>query len=911
MVENASFIIKDDKYTFSIIKNQKLNNKKAKRGISIFKKTLELNELNDDNIDMILNNPKQENIFYSYANIGFISISGVCCFAYCTEKDVKEIGNICLIKIYQVRNIKYIILDPDMDYSTQKAILKFFKEFSEYEINKGLIFAQNILDLDLSFDVFYHHLYDINQNIFHINPNINFCYNYEYMGYFRKFSIENFVTNLICGYFFQNPMKNLQKEEMNLHLIIKDKEKDKGEINEKILRQVEVILTPTDIDIHQIFHFLFFSYIGDYLKDDNLFYNLLKSNQPENKKDNGSLLIIDIQNKIRGKRKEEINKFIIIMKNKLNKELGYKNKLIFIEQKNEIENIIKNNKEIISEIKYNYELKGIEYVIEFEQKQLLIISDNEINTLSIIENILYTIDYKFVNKYEEMINKKEINNYLKNVMKTYRNYIKIKNNNFLKLEKIPSEPLNEDYLNKNIFIKNKKDEIKKNLEQIEFDFGSLENKSNNIKLIKNEENEDNKNININDIIEEQNKNSELVNNKIFLYIVTFNVANYDIETGYSEKLLKKLLFPEEIKNNFSEKMFPTFYCIGLQEIVKLNTSNIIFTSNKNVYLWETKITQLLQKHYNYTLQYKENLVGILFLFFVKASETKKVDSTEKLVVKAGFLNKLGNKGYILYEFKYNNKNIALCTGHLTAGQNNKNYQNRTQLLIDILNHKNEKTTNKFFQNDFYFLFGDMNFRVKVEPNEFFQKVDKIQLTNKKINDDSIIRNKTLLADDIFIPYVSEREKRVRYCSVEKIDISNPLDNLEEKVKQKEKISMNNINSIQLDNLDIFYKRTIDEEQFKYYFLNKFFENEELNELKKALELYEINEHKIKFLPTYKFIKGKKLYNVSKRIPSWTDRILFKKNKDIRCLFYDKIDLNISDHRPVYALFEIEMENNKK
>ena len=54
MAENAPFIIKDDKYTFSIIKNQKPNNKKSKRGISIFKKNLELNELNDDNIDMII-----------------------------------------------------------------------------------------------------------------------------------------------------------------------------------------------------------------------------------------------------------------------------------------------------------------------------------------------------------------------------------------------------------------------------------------------------------------------------------------------------------------------------------------------------------------------------------------------------------------------------------------------------------------------------------------------------------------------------------------------------------------------------------------------------------------------------------------------------------------------------------------
>ena len=92
MTEKAQFIIKEDKYTLSIIKKNKSNNKKAKRGISIFKKNLELNELNEDNINMILNNSKKGEIIYSYANIGFISIVGLMCFAYCSEKDIKEIG---------------------------------------------------------------------------------------------------------------------------------------------------------------------------------------------------------------------------------------------------------------------------------------------------------------------------------------------------------------------------------------------------------------------------------------------------------------------------------------------------------------------------------------------------------------------------------------------------------------------------------------------------------------------------------------------------------------------------------------------------------------------------------------------------------------------------------------------------
>ena len=148
--------------------------------------------------------------------------------------------------------------------------------------------------------------------------------------------------------------------------------------------------------------------------------------------------------------------------------------------------------------------------------------------------------------------------------------------------------------------------------------------------------------------------------KISIYITTYNLGSYDFENGYNEDLLMNLLFPKDIKNIFSKNDFPTFYCIGLQEIVKLNTSNIIFSANKNnVKLWESKITQLLQKHYNYTLQYKENLVGILFLFFVKASEAKKIIKIKKSVVKAGFLNILGNKGYILFDLHIIPKTLSL------------------------------------------------------------------------------------------------------------------------------------------------------------------------------------------------------------------------------------------------------------
>jgi len=67
---------------------------------------------------------------------------------------------------------------------------------------------------------------------------------------------------------------------------------------------------------------------------------------------------------------------------------------------------------------------------------------------------------------------------------------------------------------------------------------------------------------------------------------------------------------------------------------------------------------------------------------VKSSEVKNIKNMKKSAIKAGFLKKLGNKGYILYEFKYKNKTFSFGSGHLTAGENDKNYKNRTNLLIE-------------------------------------------------------------------------------------------------------------------------------------------------------------------------------------------------------------------------------------
>jgi hypothetical protein len=65
---------------------------------------------------------------------------------------------------------------------------------------------------------------------------------------------------------------------------------------------------------------------------------------------------------------------------------------------------------------------------------------------------------------------------------------------------------------------------------------------------------------------------------------------------------------------------------------------------------------------------------------------------------------------------------------------------------------------------------------------------------------------------------------------------------------------------------------------------------------------------INFNPTYKYFTGLEKryeYDISKRVPGWTDRILYKCYDDnlVQCRYDSIADTYGSDHKPVYAVFK--------
>lgn len=81
--------------------------------------------------------------------------------------------------------------------------------------------------------------------------------------------------------------------------------------------------------------------------------------------------------------------------------------------------------------------------------------------------------------------------------------------------------------------------------------------------------------------------------------------------------------------------------------------------------------------------------------------------------------------------------------------------------------------------------------------------------------------------------------------------------------------------------------------------DQFLKRKSENPLAKRFE-----EGTINFQPTFKYDNDSDVYDTSKkmRVPSWTDRILYKPD-ECKILYYNRRETRFSDHRPVLGIFE--------
>ena len=831
MEEETPFIIKNEKYSLDIILKYQTPNGISKKGITIYKKNCEINFLNEESLNKAENNKEKENnIIYSYANIGFISIYDVICFLYLSKDDIILLNNNVKDEdeeylYYKVKNVHYIIMN-ELEIDDEENFNKNFEQFKIFFIHENLYFSfskygNNILN---------HHIYSSN----------NYFYNEKYITLFKQSNTIQFITPLNRGFYKyfiikDNKSKDNNKETIDFIEIIiqitnKINKNEKDEITIEDVINTKQCFQEIKIDIfsniiNKKVNYIFYSFYGKSCSNIDFLFSLIN-----NTKEIKNGLLLTVFDYAYDKEIKKLN--LLQYKNSLKSSI--KNEKIKDLFEIEISNDGKKNniKKFVFE-----NIDKIKSVFENNDNDLLIISgtnDSSIFNLSqeIIESIIYLFFDKYINKdnnYNDILiykTKSNINNFFniidelngKRTMKLFK----------LKFPKI--HYVTQNYIHENISnIKKKELIIKKGK------------------------------INFN------------------IFILTYNVCGMSIE-NINEINFTELLFPINAVKYYDSKNnnYPLFYCIGLEEVINLNAKNVIIGGEKKKYkLWEEKINLELKSKDNYVLLLKTSLVGILFFIFVKAEEISKIKNIKTSKIKSGFYGQFGNKGSCFVEFEYENKKYGFNSGHLAAGEKIKNNNERKNCLINILNHqsdKSDKDANEFYKNDFYFILGDLNFRVqnniKIIHNWLFDLKFEGKQNSKNRCEES--------ANDADYENKSDKNK-------------NNIESIKE--KEDDETSEN-----------IFYQ--IDEKIFMKYFGDDYWKFDQLNIFKKELIKYNIKESDIFFNPTYKYAKKTNNYNLLKREPSWTDRILFKENKFIRSILYDRINIHYSDHMPIFSLFEI-------
>jgi phosphatidylinositol-bisphosphatase len=357
-------------------------------------------------------------------------------------------------------------------------------------------------------------------------------------------------------------------------------------------------------------------------------------------------------------------------------------------------------------------------------------------------------------------------------------------------------------------------------------------------------------------------------------------------------------------------LIPDIYFIGFEEVIELNTTNIIMVNEEKKQQildeWDKKINESIQKRGKYVKLVDMNLVGINLYFYILENKSEKVKNITKKLVKTGLKGATGNKGSCCINFDYENTSFSIACSHLAAGNKNKQ---RLKELDYILNLK----LNTFYNSDMY-----------------EEKLKNLDIINQNLED--------------VMP--SEEDNKINTTNTQRF----PSDDANINFNTNDDSTLFKDSDIWIFFGDLNFRVDMDYEEFSQYLKkgsswNNLLDYDQFNKFKLASidSMEYIQEDEIKFPPTYKYIIDSNEYDYTpenvgsfnqnnenlkksgkRRNPSWCDRIFYKKNayvfkdgrKMINGLEYNNVmneNFQSSDHRPIYHIFDaiIFKENEEK
>ncbi|XP_006882820.1 PREDICTED: synaptojanin-2 [Elephantulus edwardii] len=287
------------------------------------------------------------------------------------------------------------------------------------------------------------------------------------------------------------------------------------------------------------------------------------------------------------------------------------------------------------------------------------------------------------------------------------------------------------------------------------------------------------------------------------------------------------------------------FAVGFEEMVELSAGNIVNASTTNRKMWGEQLQKAISRSQRYILLTSAQLVGVCLYIFVRPYHVPFIRDVAIGTVKTGMGGKTGNKGAVGIRLQFHSTSFCFICSHLTAGQSQ--VKERNEDYKEITQKLSFPTGRGVFSHDYVFWCGDFNYRIDLTYEEVF--------------------------------YFVKRQDWKKLLEFDQLQLQ----------KSNGKI-------------------------FK-----------------------DFHEGAINFGPTYKYDVGSAAYDTSDkcRTPAWTDRVLWWRKKhsfdktagelnlldsdlsgDSRVkhtwspgvlLYYGRAELQASDHRPVLAIVEVEVQ----
>uniref|UniRef100_A0A8C9P2S5 Synaptojanin-2 n=1 Tax=Spermophilus dauricus TaxID=99837 RepID=A0A8C9P2S5_SPEDA len=287
------------------------------------------------------------------------------------------------------------------------------------------------------------------------------------------------------------------------------------------------------------------------------------------------------------------------------------------------------------------------------------------------------------------------------------------------------------------------------------------------------------------------------------------------------------------------------YAVGFEEMVELSAGNIVNASTTNRKMWGEQLQKAISRSHRYILLTSAQLVGVCLYIFVRPYHVPFIRDVAIDTVKTGMGGKAGNKGAVGIRFQFHSTSFCFICSHLTAGQSQ--VKERNEDYREITHKLSFPAGRNIFSHDYVFWCGDFNYRIDLSYEEVF--------------------------------YFVKRQDWKKLLEFDQLHLQ----------KSSGKI-------------------------FK-----------------------DFHEGAINFGPTYKYDVGSAAYDTSDkcRTPAWTDRVLWWRKKrpfdktagELNLLdngldedtkvrhtwspgtlkYYGRAELQASDHRPVLAIMEVEVQ----